>query len=115
MVDHSPFEADLLTILRHRPVLLLGWMAKKNRRILVMRHAKDLFDLRQQSALVVEKVMAVLERVRPGQRLCVRLRVGGLVPGAWLAPDDGERIGRGVIGNPEANDYGFQHFLRPCE
>ena len=42
-------------------------MAKKDRRIAVVSHAEDLFDLRQQSALVVEKVMAVLGRVGPGQ------------------------------------------------
>src|SRR5262245_63675717 len=107
MVDTAPFEADLLTNLRHRPVLLFSRMAKKDRRIAVVRHAKDLFDLRQQSALVVEKVMAVLERVGPGQRLCVRIRISGLVPGAWLAPDDGERVCRSVVGHPEANDPGF--------
>src|SRR5215831_13526634 len=110
MVDHSLFEADLLTKLRHRPVLLFSRMAKKDRRIAIVRHAKDLFDLRQQSALVVEKIMAVLESVGPGQRFRMCLRVSGLVPGAWLAADDGERICEVLLGIQRPTTPAFSIF-----
>ena len=59
MVDDSFFEADLLTEFRHGFKLLLGRMAKKDRRAAVVGHAEDLFDLRQEPPLVVEKVVAV--------------------------------------------------------
>ena len=37
--------------------------------------------------------MAVLERVGPGERFCMGIWIGGLVPSAGLAADDGERVG----------------------
>src|SRR6476660_8349664 len=104
MIDDSLLETDFLTELRHGPELRFRRMSKKDRRVVVTGHPEDLFDFRHQPALVVEKVMAILERIGPGQRLCMRIRVSALVPGTRLAPDDGERIGRGVVGHPEAND-----------
>src|SRR3990172_12132717 len=43
----------------------------------------------------------------------MRVRIGALVPGAGLTADDGERVGRGVVGHPEADDAGFEHLGRP--
>jgi len=46
MVDHALFETDFLAEFRHGFELRLGGMAKKDRRIVVMGQAEDLFDLR---------------------------------------------------------------------
>ena len=86
MVDDALFETDLLTKLRHRSVLLFSRMAKKDRRIAVVSHAEDLFDLRQEPSFVVEKIMAVLERVGPRQRLCVCIGSAVLSQAMGLPP-----------------------------
>ena len=46
MVNDSLFEANLVTELRQGAELLFGRMAKKDRRVMVMSHAEDLFDRR---------------------------------------------------------------------
>src|SRR5581483_8864696 len=63
MIDDAALEADLLAVLGHRLEFRFGRMAEKDRRVVVVGHAEDLFDLRQKPSLVIEQIVAVLERV----------------------------------------------------
>src|SRR5687768_18402625 len=97
MVDDAFFETGLLTELGHGFELRLGRMAEEDCRAAVMSHAEDLFDLGQETSLVIEKVVAVLQRLGPGKRFGMSLRICRLVPCAGLAAANGERVGRGIV------------------